>query len=341
MKKAPIYMKDWLQANRRTRIYPSDKWYLDFAIRVLPVIKQSPLFANSGNGVQVKAALAASLYLQDVIAQEGDWKSFTQAYHDRYGSYLPFYNTQTEGYIPDEINREDLALIYWAFQSGPQFAPKYILLLWPTINKDYSFLNPLDKELLALSSKLYDMMDAVFEEAPICEEPTTVWFMFNAPLETPSEPLPIITPETHLTEDVQRCLAYSKGHPLLYFADYKALCDFLINVLGWEKEDCLPELEKETEFVIYANAKGMLIAYNVAAYFCDERNPLYNARRATDEGYQMFVLPSICPFDLLKYGMTQGLLPDVQFPFPRGKEVLQQNWDFITLYYLKDYYEGK
>lgn len=35
-----------------------------------------------------------------------------------------------------------------------------------------------------------------------------------------------------------------------------------------------------------------------------------------------------------KYGMLKGILSDVQLPFPNGKEVLYENWDFIVRYYL-------
>ena len=103
----------------------------------------------------------------------------------------------------------------------------------------------------------------------------------------------------------------------------------------------LPDLQYKKEFVIYANAKGMLIAHDVAAYFCEEHNPMYNAKRAAAEGYKLFCRPGACPFDLIKYGMLKGILPDVQFPFDNGKEILQQNWDFIARYYLCEYYEGE
>lgn len=95
------------------------------------------------------------------------------------------------------------------------------------------------------------------------------------------------------------------------------------------------------EFVIYANAKGMLVAHNVAAYFCEEHNPMYDAKRAAAEGYKMFCQPGECPFDLLKYGMAKGILPDVELPFLKGKETLHQYWDFIARYYLCEYYEGE
>ena len=47
MKPVPIFMKQWLEANERTRILPGDQWYLDFSIKTLPILKESPLFKES------------------------------------------------------------------------------------------------------------------------------------------------------------------------------------------------------------------------------------------------------------------------------------------------------
>ena len=66
----------------------------------------------------------------------------------------------------------------------------------------------------------------------------------------------------------------------------------------------------------------------------------YDAQTATAEGYELFCLPGRCPFDLLKYGMQNNLLCDAALPFDRGREILQQNWDFIARYFLGEYYEG-
>ena len=143
--------------------------------------------------------------------------------------------------------------------------------------------------------------------------------------------------------DVENCLSYSKGEPLLYFTTYDELRRFFVEELKCEdkNESLLPELRDERNFVIYANAKGMLIASNVSYCFCDPRNPTYNAEKAAAKGYKLFTYPGTCPFGLLKYGMAKGLLPDMQLPFPGGKEVLHDNWDFIARYFLCEYYEGE
>ena len=43
MKTKKIYMNDWLTANARNQTQPADKWYADFANRLLPLIGSSPL----------------------------------------------------------------------------------------------------------------------------------------------------------------------------------------------------------------------------------------------------------------------------------------------------------
>ena len=245
------------------------------------------------------------MYFQDAIAQSGGWKLFSEAFQGVYGTYLPFYPLGDD-YTPDEINQEDIAFVLWTLKS--QFS---------IFDKEYTLFSPYDKDLLALSQSAYELMDARFEEAPISEgESSFLWVMG---------------------------LEYSQGKPLLYFTDYKELCTFFVDVLGWEnkRSALLPDLEYQKEFVIYANAKGMLVAHNVAAYFCEEHNPMYDAKRAAAEGYKMFCQPGECPFDLLKYGMTKGILPDVELPFLKGKETLHQYWDFIARYYLCEYYEGE
>lgn len=325
-------MKRWLGANERNKQVSADSWYLDFALQLLPLIDQSPLYSKKSEDEKVDAAVSFTMYLQDAIAQSGGWKGFSDAYYKLYKSYLPFYKL-TDSYVPDEINVEDIAFIQWTLLS------RYVIFEGdPMI-----FQNPHDPDLLDFSQKIYDMMDASFEEAPIGDEPSTpIWVMGLDLLEMPQVPLPEIVPGTPLKKDVENCLAYSKGEPLLYFATYDELRKFFIEELKWENknENLLPKLRDEKNFVIYANAKGMLVAPNVSYCFCDPRNPTYNAEAAASKGYRFFTYPGACPFDALKYGMVKGLLPDLQLPFPGGKEVLHEYWDFIARYFLYEYYEG-
>lgn len=328
---ATFKMKDWLGANDRRNVFPTDQWYLHFANELYPLVEQSPLFVEAKE--RRDAAFSLTMYLQDVISQNGGWKEFSDFYHQKFGTYMPFYEI-TEDYIPDEINRQDIAFVLWTLKSH------YVVF----DSDSFTLQDPYDENLLALSRQVYEMMDAVFEEAPICEEPTlSFWVMGLDLLEMESLPVPEITPDTEVKEDVKLSLEYSGGKPLLYFATYRELCNFFVNVLGWDNESSslLPDLRYYKEFVVYANARGLLIAPGVAAYFCEEHNPMYNAKRAAEQGYEMFCRPGVCPFDLLKYGMEKGIMPDIQLPFPRGKEIFRKYWDFFARYYLCEYYEER
>lgn len=328
-----IYMKQWLDANQRTRILSTDKWYFDFALQILKLIESSGLFNKQENKSASEAAILLSLYLQDAIAQQGGWKAFQELYFHLYKSYLPFY-CLTDTYLPDEINQEDVAFILWNLKTSSLLPEPH----------SQSLFNPLDTELLSLSESIYHLMDSHFEEAPINQQPSPEdWVMDLDALEIEATPLPEITSNTPIKKEVERCLKYSQGSPLLYFATYQELSHFLVQTLKWENNPnyLLPDLADKKEFIIYANAKGMLIAYGVAAYFRDDRNPIYDPQRAKEEGYKIFCEAASCPFDLLKFGMFKGLLPDLQLPFPKGKELLHKNWDFIARYYLGEYYEGE
>lgn len=63
MKPVPIFMKQWLEANERTRILPGDQWYLDFSIKTLPILKESPLFKES-EYAQKDAATSLGMYFR-------------------------------------------------------------------------------------------------------------------------------------------------------------------------------------------------------------------------------------------------------------------------------------
>ena len=327
MKTPPIYMKHWLEANGRTRTMPTDAWYLDFAREAMPLLATSSLFAGHAPERLSKTALTLALYFRDAIAQSGGWKTFTSRYRALYGHPLPFYACET--YIDDEINRDDVRFLLWKALS--------------TTHPAFRFQNPYDKELTTLADRLYGTMDERFEEAPISETPSLrSWVMDTEALDTPSAPLPEATPDSSLTKDAERCLRHNHGYPLLYFATYEELHAFLTGTLQWEEhpDGVLADLKEERAFVIYANTKGMLLAPGAGTCFRDPRNPAYDARTASAEGYELFCLPGRCPFDLLKYGMHHGLLPDAALPFEGGKEVLQQHWDFIARYFLGEYYEG-
>lgn len=330
MKQKKIYMQAWLDAHGRVKVVDTDGWYLDFANQLLPLVAESYIYAGKEmEEDQKRVALTCALYLEDCVADGGNWRQFIHWHRENYGRYLPFY-TLTDDYMPDEINREDVVFLLWAINS-------------PVGDNFDGVENPMDADLLEFADALYNRLDAAFELAPISDYLATDWLLETELMQKKRMPLPVALPGEKMPTNVERFLEASKGEPLLYFDSYDALKFFFVQSLKWEDEEdsLLPDLKEFDNFVVFANPKGLLIGPDVAPYFADKHNPLYNAELAEEEAYELFCEEGLCPFDLLKYGMEHELLSEAQFPFENGKELLQENWDFVARWFLGEYYEGE
>ena len=111
MKQQKIYMKAWLDAHGRAKAVDTDEWYLDFANQLLPLVADSFIYGGrEWEEDQKRVALTCALYLEDCVADGGNWRQFIHWHRKSYGRYLPFY-ALTEEYLPDEINREDIVFL--------------------------------------------------------------------------------------------------------------------------------------------------------------------------------------------------------------------------------------
>ena len=326
-------MQSWLEANGRKRTNDVDTWYVHLSNELLPIIEQCPLFPKASDFQHAQVAIVLSLYMQDTIAQKGGWTVFKKAYRKLYDKELPFYTTGKE-YVEDEVNQEDISFVLWTQLARPAKQKP----------DDYTLQDPYENDLLYTAQTIYDVLNRLFEEAPINDTPSpNTWLMNIESLAIPTTPLPDSQINIETDNNVTRCLAYSKGEPLLFFRTYAELSTFFVHVLGWENrpEDLLPELKRHKDFIIYANTKGMLIGHDVASYFHVPHNTLYSPEETKRTGHRLFCEPGACPFDLLKYGIQKGYLEDITLPFVNGRKILHDNRDFLMRYYLEEYYEGK
>ena len=333
---SPVYvyhctgsMKAWLDLHGRAKVLATDHWYLEFANLLLPVVSESYLYKSETQESQNQVTLMLTLYLEDCVTDGGNWRQFIRWHKRNYGRYLPFYEL-SEDYLADEINKEDIAFLLWGINSP--------------VGDDFDGVeNPLDTDLLEFADVIYAQLEAVFETAPISDGLAGDWLMESELMEKKRTALPVAAPGDQLPVNVERFLKASGGEPLMFFDSYEALKLFFVQALQWEDEEdsLLPDLKEFSDFVMYANPKGLLIGPDVAPYFADKRTPLYNAEVAEEEAYELFCEEGLCPFDLLKYGMEHELLPEAQFPFENGKELLHDNWDFVARWFLGEYYEGE
>ncbi len=135
------------------------------------------------------------------------------------------------------------------------------------------------------------------------------------------------------------------GKPIAFFSSYDALEAFLSEDMGWGNapEGHLPAMREFDNFVVLGDPrKGMLVAHDVAPYIKHPDNPMYDSRRAAQEGHNMVLRQGVAPIDLVKYLFKNNLIPDVRLPYDDGEEsLLHANWDFFARLYLQNFYRGE
>ena len=100
-------------------------------------------------------ALNFTMYFEDVVADAGIWRAFTNKMKEMYGTYLPFFNIDEANYYRDEPNLEDLQLLMW------------YTMFEVHVRKIANPENPIIKRM---AQKALDIMEKHFETVAMNEE---------------------------------------------------------------------------------------------------------------------------------------------------------------------------
>ncbi len=135
-------------------------------------------------------------------------------------------------------------------------------------------------------------------------------------------------------------IAANDGSPIRFISGYDDLNSFLIDALGWDKEEKhLPQLQNDKDFVLLVNPdKGMLVARNVSRCIAAPQNSSYDRQYARQHAIDLLTVRGLCPRDLLVYCLDNGWLPDATFPGSDDTRLVADNADFIARCYLQHYY---
>ncbi|MDE6341995.1 MAG: DUF3843 family protein [Muribaculaceae bacterium] len=132
---------------------PTDRFYYDLTCRLIREAEERHVAPEVHSGVIERAAMYMVGYLQDVIADAGLWHGFSDECRRLYGTPVPFHNVSAE-YINYELNPEDVGFLTW-----------YFIAMYSDDRRIYPFRN----DIVALADLWYDIMNDVYEEAPVPE----------------------------------------------------------------------------------------------------------------------------------------------------------------------------
>lgn len=326
-----IYMQEWLNLHSYQKATANDQWYLDLAHRLLLEIGESLYLEYLNTDLRKRLALALTIYFEDTVSEGGGWSRFKAEFKKLYDKELPFYAIEADNYFHDDINKEDIQFIVWS-----------VMTLEEDEEGNVSFVDPLGYDLLKNAENIFNILADCFEDAPITDALSVDWVMDMEQMRRKKRDLPSTDVADCKSESAKNFLKHTEGNPIQFFATYEDLKKFFVDVLKWEDkpEDLMPEMAAYSNFILFANAKGLLMAPEAATYFEAPHNELFDKEQAEQEGYILFCEQGACPYDLLKYGMENGMLDHIRLPLPEGRELFVENSDFIARWYLGEYYEG-
>lgn len=136
--------------------YVTDSDYTNFANVLLDVLRHAGVIDLSSNEYK-EIAINLTLYYEDVMADIGIWRGFTDKVKELYGRYLPFYELKEDEYVRDEPNVEDVKFVIWN---------TFLTVRLPK----GKLSNPETPVIARLAEVAYGLMDEWFEEIPINEE---------------------------------------------------------------------------------------------------------------------------------------------------------------------------
>lgn len=153
--KSLININSWRLGHLDPTINSSDYYYVKLARKLYDTIRFTEMGKAEGAYRCEQYAMAAAYYFEDVVSCLGLWQTFTSKHKELYGKYLPFYELNEDEYYQDEINPEDVCLLFWLIRQK---------------KTENVFLNPENPFLVEMALRVYDVLDAEFEKAPMNSE---------------------------------------------------------------------------------------------------------------------------------------------------------------------------
>lgn len=135
----------------------------------------------------------------------------------------------------------------------------------------------------------------------------------------------------------------SEDRPIVYFSHFPEVENFFIEKMDLTKEDCPAFFQNKGKYAIalYATPQGGLeIVMRDVEAIKDDSNPFYDQAKAEKTALSFFIVHHVNIY-FLKELVERGMLADAQTASlvspERGKAIIQENWEFLSRYFLETY----
>ena len=146
---------DICQSHPNKKAYKTDSYYTRLANQLLDDFKQLHLdFGKQTEPILRYTAILLANYMEDIVADSGQWRSFSALCNQMFGLDVPIYHNGDDEYYPDEPSLDAIKFIVW--HAATEMDDKY----W---NADYLLFS-------LMATAAYTRLNNYFEQAPINDE---------------------------------------------------------------------------------------------------------------------------------------------------------------------------
>ena len=150
-----IVAKDISQSHPNKKEYQTDAHYAKLANLLLEDFRQLRLdFGEQTSSIIRYTAVMLANYMEDIVADSGQWRSFSALCKQMFGQAIPMYHDANAEYYPDEPSLEAVRFIVWHAAT----------------EMDDIWWNADDKSLRKMALVAFDRLDKSFEQLPVNDE---------------------------------------------------------------------------------------------------------------------------------------------------------------------------
>lgn len=146
-------------------------------------------------------------------------------------------------------------------------------------------------------------------------------------------------------KNFKKIMKQTGGSPLVYLRDGEEVRRFLMDGIGVPQHLMQPsKLDDEKEIVAWVPNcdDGPFFSFGCTSAICDPRNPFYVKDERGEDSLELIVNPELSEDTMARYLIEHGMLPDAAFDDcmgkERGRQLVQENLDFIARSYRRSYY---
>lgn len=152
-----IVANDIRDAHPNKKAYATDAYYARWANQLLDDFSQLRLnLGQQTPSIMRYAAIQLANYLEDIVADSGQWRAFSALSQQMFGQTVPMYHDDNAAYYPDEPCFEAVRFIVWNAAT----------------EMDDKWWNADDESLRKMATAAFDRMERTFEQSPVNDELT-------------------------------------------------------------------------------------------------------------------------------------------------------------------------